>query len=34
MGERGRAYFERHFERGMLLDRLDGWITQLEATGL
>jgi glycosyltransferase involved in cell wall biosynthesis len=26
MGEQGRAYFERHFERRMLLNRLDGWL--------
>jgi hypothetical protein len=23
MGRRGRDYFERHFERGLLLDRLE-----------
>jgi glycosyltransferase involved in cell wall biosynthesis len=30
MGGRGREYFERHFERGILLQRLDGWIRQLK----
>lgn len=29
MGRRGRWYFEKHFERNMLLDRLDGWIREL-----
>jgi glycosyltransferase involved in cell wall biosynthesis len=29
MGRRGRRYFEAHFERDMLLDRLDGWIREL-----
>ena len=28
MGLRGRRYFEPHFERNMLLDRLDGWIAE------
>lgn len=26
MGGRGRQYFEAHFERGKLLDRLEGWL--------
>jgi glycosyltransferase involved in cell wall biosynthesis len=26
MAQRGRAYFERHFERTMLLERLEGWM--------
>ncbi len=30
MGVRGRKYFEVHFERNMLLDRLDGWLRGLE----
>ncbi|MBW3569604.1 MAG: glycosyltransferase family 4 protein [Gemmatimonadetes bacterium] len=29
MGERGRAYFLEHFEREMLLDRLNGWMEEL-----
>ncbi|HEV7823046.1 MAG TPA: glycosyltransferase family 4 protein, partial [Burkholderiales bacterium] len=29
MGERGRAYFEQHFEREMLLTRLEGWMNEL-----
>ena len=29
MGQRGRAYFEKNFERGLLLDRLDGWMKEL-----
>jgi glycosyltransferase involved in cell wall biosynthesis len=29
MGEQGRAYFLREFERGMLLARLDGWMREL-----
>ncbi len=28
MGERGRIYYEKHFERGLLLNRLDGWMKQ------
>lgn len=31
MGECGRRYFESHFEREMLLKRLDGWITDIIA---
>ncbi len=30
MGTRGREYFELHFERDMLLRRLDGWVLQLK----
>ncbi len=26
MGERGRSFYCEHFERNMLIDRLDGWI--------
>lgn len=29
MGERGRAYFEANFEREKLLDRLEGWMSEL-----
>jgi colanic acid biosynthesis glycosyl transferase WcaI len=29
MGERGLDYFRRHFERDMLLSRLDGWLKDL-----
>ena len=29
MGRRGRAYFEEHFEREKLLDRLEGWMEEL-----
>lgn len=29
MGRRGREYFERHFERTLLLDRLDQWIREI-----
>jgi glycosyltransferase involved in cell wall biosynthesis len=29
MGKRGREYFEKNFERGLLLDRLDGWMGEL-----
>ena len=31
MGERGRRYFERHFERAVLLARLEGWMNDLAA---
>jgi len=30
MGLRGRDYFEQHFEREMLLDKLDHWINDLK----
>lgn len=29
MGTRGREYCEKNFERGMLFDRLEGWMRQL-----
>jgi len=29
MARQGRAYFEKNFERHMLLDRLEGWLTEL-----
>ena len=29
MGKKGRTYFEKHFEREMLLDRLEGWMKEL-----
>jgi glycosyltransferase involved in cell wall biosynthesis len=29
IGAKGRAYFLEHFERGRLLDRLEGWMTEL-----
>ncbi len=32
IGWSGRKYFERHFERRMLLDRLDGWMKELRRT--
>jgi glycosyltransferase involved in cell wall biosynthesis len=28
-GQKGRVYFEKHFEREMLLDRLDDWMKEL-----
>lgn len=31
MAQRGRAYFERHFERTTLLDRLEGWMKDATA---
>ena len=30
MGARGRAYFEQHFEREMLLTRLESWMSDLK----
>jgi len=33
MGRRGRAYFEEHFERERLLDRLEGWMQELVREG-
>jgi glycosyltransferase involved in cell wall biosynthesis len=30
MGLRGRAYFEKHFERTMLLDRLERWMKEVQ----
>ena len=29
MALRGRVYFENNFESQMLLDRLDGWLSEL-----
>lgn len=29
LGLRGRSYFEKHFERTILLDRLEGWMQEL-----
>jgi len=29
MGLRGRSYFETHFERALLLERLDGWLSEV-----
>ena len=29
LGQSGRAYFERHFEREKLLDRMEGWMREL-----
>jgi glycosyltransferase involved in cell wall biosynthesis len=31
MGMRGRVYYEKHFDRSMLLDRLDNWMRELYA---
>jgi len=31
MGRKGRSYFEKHFEREMLIDRLDEWMKELSA---
>ena len=33
MGRRGREYFEEHFEREKLLDRLEGWMYELTEEG-
>lgn len=33
MARQGRIYFERNFERHMLLDRLDGWLSELCGRG-
>ena len=30
MGEQGRRYFESHFERNVLLSRLEGWMKELK----
>jgi glycosyltransferase involved in cell wall biosynthesis len=30
MGLRGRSYFETHFERALLLERLDRWIIEMK----
>lgn len=32
MGLRGRGYFETHFERGLLFDRLEKWMNELKGT--
>ncbi len=32
MGINGRRYFETHFERTLLLERLDGWITEVKGS--
>ncbi len=29
MGKKGRSYFKKHFEREMLLNRLEGWMKEL-----
>ncbi len=34
MGLQGRAYYESHFEREMLLDRLVGWMQELTQNGI
>lgn len=34
MGERGQEYFKAHFERNMLLMRLEGWFKDLEQGGV
>ncbi len=33
MGEKGRSYFDKNFERILLLNRLDGWINDLPVEG-
>jgi glycosyltransferase involved in cell wall biosynthesis len=33
MARQGRAYFEKNFERHMLLDRLEGWLSELRGKG-
>jgi hypothetical protein len=30
MGRKGRIYFETHFERTLLLNRLDRWMAELK----
>ena len=30
MGTRGREYFESHFDRDLLLDRLEGWLQEVQ----
>lgn len=30
MGARGREYFESHFDRNLLLDRLEGWLQEVQ----
>ena len=34
MGLRGRTYFETHFDRALLLDRLDKWIKEMKNEGV
>jgi glycosyltransferase involved in cell wall biosynthesis len=34
MGLRGRTYFETHFDRALLLDRLDKWIKEMRNEGV
>jgi glycosyltransferase involved in cell wall biosynthesis len=34
MGSRGRSYFERNFQREMLLERLEGWLREACGRGL
>jgi glycosyltransferase involved in cell wall biosynthesis len=34
MGLNGRSYFETHFERGLLLERLDRWITEVKGAAV
>jgi glycosyltransferase involved in cell wall biosynthesis len=34
MGLRGRTYFETHFDRALLLDRLDKWIKEMRNKGV
>jgi hypothetical protein len=29
MGMNGKIYFEKNFERNMLIDRLEGWMKKL-----
>jgi hypothetical protein len=31
MGQSGRDYFERHFERDMLIRKLEHWMNELRA---
>jgi len=33
MGKNGRIYFERNFERNMLIDRLESWMDELKKKG-
>ncbi|RMH62375.1 MAG: glycosyltransferase WbuB, partial [Zetaproteobacteria bacterium] len=34
MGERGRKYYEQHFERDMLIERLEAWMQEASEEGL
>lgn len=29
LGDNGREYYEKHFDRGKLLDKLEGWLTEV-----